>query len=133
MELRRKSVAARNQTEYTRDMAETPDKEPSEAEPAQDPQSGGRPISDSLREAVEGAFAATGLTRDRAQDLSDRTRDRAQDLVEEVSRLGRDAREALDGMRLVSRDEMAGLSDRIAGIEARLEALESRSGHDSDG
>ena len=28
-----------------------------------------RPLSDSLREAVEGAFAATGLTRDRAQDL----------------------------------------------------------------
>ena len=89
---------------------------------------GGRPISDSLREAVEGAFAATGLTRDRDQDLSDRTRDRAQDLVGEVSRLGRDAREALEGMRLVSRDEIEGLSGRIEELEARLGALESKSG-----
>ena len=90
----------------------------------------GRPLSDSLREAVEGAFAATGLTRDRVQDLGDQTRDRAQDLVGEVSRLGRDAREALEGMRLVSRDELADLSERLAGIEARIEAIEA--GLDSD-
>lgn len=94
---------------------------------------GGRPISDSLREAVEGAFAATGLTRDRAQDLGDRTRDRAQDLVGEVSRLGRDAREALEGMRLVSRDEIDELSARIEELEARLAALESGSGPDPEG
>ena len=97
-----------------------------------DPSGGGRPISDSLREAVEGAFAATGLTRDRAQDLSDRTRDRAQDLVGEVSRLGRDARDALEGMRLVSRDEIEELSGRIEELEARLGALESKSGPDPE-
>lgn len=114
-------------------MADSTEEGASEGGPAEDPQPGGRPISDSLREAVEGAFAATGLTRDKAQDLSDRTRDRAQDLVEEVSRLGRDAREALEGMRLVSRDEISGLSDRIDRIETRLEALESRSGSDADG
>jgi BMFP domain-containing protein YqiC len=125
-------LAAPNQTEYTRPVPQPPENRPDNR-----PENGGsgggssagsRPISDSLREAVEGAFAATGLTRDKAQDLSDRTRDRAQDLVGEVSRLGRDAREAFDGMRLVSRDEIADLSGRLEEIEARLEALESTAG-----
>ena len=101
---------------------------PGSDEPAGGSRSGGRPVSDSLREAVEGAFAATGITIDRAQDLGDRTRDRAQDLVGEVSRLGRDAREALEGMRLVSRDELAELSRRIGELETRLAALESGTG-----
>ena len=109
-------------------MAESPEKPAGSGDGADGPSGPGRPISDSLKEAVEGAFAATGLTRDRAQDLSDRTRDRAQDLVGEVSRLGRDAREALDGLRLVSRDEITGLSGRLEALEARIEALESGSG-----
>lgn len=113
-------------------MAEKPENGAPKEDSDQGESPAGRPISDSLREAVEGAFAATGLTRDRAQDLSDRTRDRAQDLVEEVSRLGRDAREAFEGMRLVSRDEIAGFSDRLDEIEARLEALESGSGPSTD-
>lgn len=106
-------------------MAEQSENRAGSGDSGEGSSSGGRPISDSLKEAVEGAFAATGLTRDRAQDLGDRTRDRAQDLVGEVSRLGRDAREALEGMRLVSRDEIAGLSDRIDELEARLDSIES--------
>jgi BMFP domain-containing protein YqiC len=113
-------------------MSEEPQKategSPGSDEQAGGSESGGRPVSDSLREAVEGAFAATGITMDKAQDLGDRTRDRAQDLVGEVSRLGRDARDALEGMRLVSRDELAELSRRIEGLEARLDAFESGSG-----
>lgn len=109
-------------------MTDSTEKPAGNGGPGEGSAGGGRPISDSLREAVEGAFAATGLTRDRAQDLSDRTRDRAQDLVGEVSRLGRDAREALEGMRLVSRDEIAELNGRIEELEARIKALESGAG-----
>ena len=126
-------LADRNQTEYTRSVAESPENPAGSGDRGDGPTGTGRPISDSLKEAVEGAFAATGLTIDRAQDLGDRTRDRAQDLVGEVSRLGRDAREALEGLRLVSRDEITGLSGRLEALEARIEALESRSGPSSEG
>ena len=109
-------------------MADSPEDPAGTESSGAAPPTGGRPVSDSLREAVEGAFAATGLTRDRAQEIGDRTRDRAQDLADEVSRLGRDARDALEGMRLVSRDEIAGLTGRIEEIEARLRVLESGTG-----
>lgn len=79
-----------------------------------------RPLSDGLREAVEGAFAATGLTRDRAQELTGRTRETAQDIVGEFSRMGQDAREALEGLRLISRDEFDSLVDRVEELERRL-------------
>lgn len=92
-----------------------------------------RAIPDSIREAVEGAFAATGLTRDRAQDLTEKTRDRAQDLVGEVSKLGQDARDALEGVRLVSRDELTSLGARIDEIEGRLARIErDRGGNDPE-
>ena len=81
---------------------------------------GQRPLSEGLREAVEGAFAATGLTRDRAQELTGRTRETAQDIVGEFSRMGQDAREALEGLRLVSRDEFDSLADRVEELERRL-------------
>lgn len=54
--------------------------------------SGGRGVPDGLKEAIEGAFAATGKTRAQAQDLTEKTRNRAQGLVDEVTRRGSDAR-----------------------------------------
>jgi uncharacterized protein Yka (UPF0111/DUF47 family) len=94
---------------------------------------GERPLSDSLLDAVEGAFAATGLTRDRAQELSDRTRDRAQDLVGEVSRVSQEAREALEGLKVAGRDEFDALAERVERLERRLDDFVNRSGEDADG
>jgi polyhydroxyalkanoate synthesis regulator phasin len=85
----------------------------------------GRGLPEGLREAIEGAFAATGKTRDRAQDLTGRTRNRAQGLVEGVSKRGTEARDTLEGLRLVSRDELRVLEDRIDELSARIEELES--------
>jgi polyhydroxyalkanoate synthesis regulator phasin len=89
---------------------------------------GGRGLPEGLREAIEGAFAATGKTRDRAQDLTGKTRDRAQGLVEGVSKRGTEARDTLEGLRLVSRDELRVLEEQIEELSARIEALESRGG-----
>jgi polyhydroxyalkanoate synthesis regulator phasin len=89
-----------------------------DGQPGED--AGQRPLSEGLREAVEGAFAATGLTRDRAQEISDRTRETAQDIVGEFSRMGQDAREALEGLRLVGRDEFDALVERVDELERRL-------------
>lgn len=118
-----------NQTEYTRPMAE----EDRESSGSGSSAGGERPLSDSLREAVEGAFAATGITRGRAQELSDRTRDRAQDLVGEVSRVSQEARDALEGLRLAGRDEFDALAERVERLESRLDDLAKRSGKDPGG
>ena len=48
--------------------------------------SGGRGVPDGLKEAIEGAFAATERTRAQAQDLTEKTRGRAQELVDEVTK-----------------------------------------------
>ncbi len=92
-----------------------------------DDKAGGRGIPDGLKEAIEGAFAATGRTRAQAQDLSEKTRSRAQGLVDEVTKRGSDARGTLDGLRLVSRDELRQLEDKIDGISSRLAKLEAKS------
>jgi polyhydroxyalkanoate synthesis regulator phasin len=94
---------------------------------------GGRGLPEGLREAIEGAFAATEKTRDRAQDLSGRTRDRAQGLVDEVSRRGIGARGTIEGLRLVSRDELRALEQRVEELSERLSMLESRSGSEDEG
>lgn len=96
------------------------------AESAED-KTGGRGIPDGLKEAIEGAFAATGRTRAQAQDLSEKTRNRAQGLVDEVTKRGSDARGTLDGLRLVSRDELRQLEEKIDGISSRLAKLEAES------
>jgi len=85
-----------------------------------------------LREAIEGAFAATEKTRDRAQDLTGRTMDRAQGLVDEVSRRGMDARGSLEGLRLVSRDELHSLETRLEELAERVAKLESGSGSEAE-
>lgn len=89
---------------------------------------GGRGLPEGLREAIEGAFAATGKTRGRAQDLTGKTKDRAQDLVEGVSRRGSGAKGTLDGLRLVSRDELRVMERRIDELSARIDQLESENG-----
>ena len=93
----------------------------------------GRGLPEGLREAIEGAFAATEKTRDRAQDLTGRTKDRAQGLVDGVSRRGLDARGTLDGLRLVSRDELRELELGVEELAERLSKLESESGSAADG
>jgi polyhydroxyalkanoate synthesis regulator phasin len=93
----------------------------------------GRGLPEGLREAIEGAFAASEKTRDRAQDLTGRTKDRAQGLVDGVSRRGLDARGTLDGLRLVSRDELRELELRVEELAERLSKLESESGSAADG
>ncbi|MBN8868163.1 MAG: hypothetical protein J0H98_11470 [Solirubrobacterales bacterium] len=95
--------------------------------------SGGRGIPDGLKEAIEGAFAATERTRAQAQDLTEKTRSRAQGLVDEVSKRGSDARGTLDGLRLVSRDELRQLEERIDEISSRLAELERKSKSQPDG
>ena len=93
-----------------------------------DENEGGRGLPDGLREAIEGAFAATGKTRGRAQDLTGKTRNRAQGLVEGVSRRGSATKGTLDGLRLVSRDELRALEDRLEQLSARIDQLESENG-----
>ncbi len=117
------------QTEYTRNVDDQSDRDPGKTEHEGEE----RPLSDSLREAVEGAFAATGLTRDRAQELTDRTRDRAQDLVGEVSRMGQDARGALEGLRVVGREEFDSLVGRVEALERRIRESGDDPGKSADG
>ncbi|MBK5232718.1 MAG: hypothetical protein JJE13_07020 [Thermoleophilia bacterium] len=104
----------------------------------------GRGIPDGLREAIEGAFAATektraqahdlsDKTRDRAQGFSDKTKDRAQGLVDEVSKRGSDARGTLEGLRLVSRDELRDLEDKIDELSSRIAKLEAKPKPQVDG
>jgi len=93
----------------------------------------GRGIPDGLREAIEGAFAATEKTRAQAQGLSEKTRDRAQGLVDEVSRRGQGARGTLEGLRLVSRDELRQLEDKIEALSSRIAELEAKSKPQVDG
>ncbi|HMT05313.1 MAG: hypothetical protein KDB48_10080 [Solirubrobacterales bacterium] len=95
--------------------------------------SGARSVPDGLKEAIEGAFAATGRTRAQAQDLTEKTRSRAQGLVDEVSKRGSDARDTLEGLRLVSRDEMRQLEEKIDDISSRLAELEQKSKSQPEG
>jgi len=101
-----------------------PDKEDKES---------GRGIPAGLREAIDGAFAASERTRAQAQGLSDKTRAQAQGLVDEVSRRGQDARGTLDGLRLVSRDELRIIEDRIEELSSRIAELEAKSKPQVDG
>ena len=94
---------------------------------------GPRGIPEGLRDAIEGAFAATEKTKDRAQGLSDKTRDRAQVLVDEVSKRGSDARGTLEGMRLVNRDDLRDLELAIAHRSSRVAKFEAEAKPQVDG
>ena len=83
---------------------------------------GTRGLPDGLREAIEGAFAATGKTRDRARSL-----------VDEFTKRGQDARGTLEGMRLVSRDDMRKIEENIELLSSRVAKLERKSKPEADG
>jgi polyhydroxyalkanoate synthesis regulator phasin len=100
-----------------------------------------RGISENLREAIERTFAATAEsaagTRGRAQELLDEVSRRGQGAREVVAQRGQEARdassgaaarviEAVEGMRLPSREDLRELQDRLGALERRLAALESQ-------
>ena len=100
-----------------------------------------RNIPDALREAIERTFAATA-------DSAAETGERAQAALDEVSRRGQKVREAvtdraqeagqasasaaskvveaIEGMRLASRDDVRELERRIEELSARIKRLESK-------
>jgi polyhydroxyalkanoate synthesis regulator phasin len=100
-----------------------------------------RGVPDSLRTAIERTFAATA-------EGAAGTRERAGEVLDEVARRGRGAREALDrraqearesseraasrvidaieGMRLASREEVRELSKRVEELSRRVEELEAK-------
>ena len=100
-----------------------------------------RGVPDSVRAAIERTFAAT------AEGAAE-TRDRAGAALDEVSRRGREARktvagraqearesssgaanrviEAIEGMRLASREELRELSKQIDELTKRVEELEAK-------
>lgn len=110
---------------------------------------GGAPkgVSDSLREAIERTFAATTEAGERAQELLDEVTRRGRGARESVSQRGQDAREAIsqrgqgaqeassgaaarlveaiEGMRLATRDELRLLEKQVAELSARVDALEA--------
>ena len=116
-------------------------------------QSGGgeapRGVSESLREAIERTFAATTEAGERAQELLDEVTRRGRGARESVSQRGQDAREAIsqrgqeaqeassgaaarlveaiEGMRLATRDELRLLEKQVAELSARVDALEADS------
>ena len=101
-----------------------------------------RGLSEALRTAIERTFAATA-------DSAAETRERAQELLDEVSRRGREAREAvarrgqeaqeasaeaaarvveaIEGMRLPSREELRSIESRLDELAKRVAALEAKS------
>jgi polyhydroxyalkanoate synthesis regulator phasin len=100
-----------------------------------------RGVSESLRTAIERTFAATA-------ESAAGTRDRAGGVLDEVSKRGRGAREAvagraqearessgvaanrvieaIEGMRLASRDEVRELSRQLDELAKRVAALEDQ-------
>jgi polyhydroxyalkanoate synthesis regulator phasin len=104
----------------------------------QDPAKG---VPDSVRTAIERTFAATA-------EGAAGTRERAGEVLDEVARRGREARhavagraqdaresssgaasrviEAIEGMRLASRDDVRALSKQIEDLSRRVEELEAK-------
>jgi polyhydroxyalkanoate synthesis regulator phasin len=91
--------------------------------------SDGPGVPDGLRTAIERTFAAT------AEGAAE-TRERAGAALDEVTRRGRDAREssrgaagkvieAIEGMRLATRDEVRELSAQVEALSKRIEKLEA--------
>jgi len=108
-----------------------------------------RGVSESLREAVERTFSATTEAGERAQELLDEVTRRGRDAADTVSQRGQDAREAIsqrgqgaqeasagaaarlveaiEGMRLATRDELRALETEIERLSKRVSDLESES------
>ena len=100
-----------------------------------------RGVPDSLRAAIERTFAATA-------EGAAQSRERAGEVLDEVARRGREAREAvtgrahdaresseraasrvidaIEGMRLASREEVRELSKQVEELSRRVEELEAK-------
>jgi polyhydroxyalkanoate synthesis regulator phasin len=96
-----------------------------------------RGIPDSLREAIERTFAATAEASGRAQELLDEVARRGQGAREAITQRGQEAQEAsagaasrvieaIEGMRLASREDMRELEEKLAELSRRVAALETR-------
>jgi polyhydroxyalkanoate synthesis regulator phasin len=81
-----------------------------------------REAAEALRAAVDKTFQSTV---DQASASRDRAQNRAQDIVDELSQAAGRVRDALDDLRVATREDLKELSDRLGSIESRLSALES--------
>jgi polyhydroxyalkanoate synthesis regulator phasin len=81
-----------------------------------------RDAADQLRTAVDRTLQATvgqaTASRGRAQE-------RAQDIVEELSQAAGRVRDALDDLRVATREDVKEIGDRLAEIESRVAKLET--------
>jgi polyhydroxyalkanoate synthesis regulator phasin len=109
--------------------------------PEERKQGEGRVVPDSLRTAIERTFAATA-------EGTAQSRERAGEMLDEVSRRGREAREAvgaraqearessagaasrvieaIEGMRLASREDIRELTKKVEELSRRVERLEAK-------
>jgi polyhydroxyalkanoate synthesis regulator phasin len=114
-----------------------------------------RGLSDALRDAIERTFASSAgsatETRERAAELLDDVVRRGQEAREavgqagrRVARRGQEARdasaelgarvlEAIQGMRLPTRDDLAGLREDLEALERRLDDLERELDRNAEG
>jgi polyhydroxyalkanoate synthesis regulator phasin len=95
--------------------------------PEQQKEGEGRGLPEALREAIERTFAATA-------DSAAEAGGRAQGMLDEVSRRGQKARdaassviEAIEGMRLATREDMRALEKQVESLSERVRRLESKS------
>jgi polyhydroxyalkanoate synthesis regulator phasin len=101
-----------------------------------------RGVPEGLREAIERTFAATAQTRERAGDLLDEVARRGQEAREAVIDRTQEAGEAsagmasrvveaIEGLRLATKDDVRELEAKVAELSKRVAALESPRGPDT--
>jgi polyhydroxyalkanoate synthesis regulator phasin len=95
--------------------------------PEQQKEGEGRGLPEALRDAIERTFAATA-------DSAAGAGGRAQEMLDEVSRRGQKARdaassviEAIEGMRLATREDVRALEKQLESLSERVQRLESKS------
>jgi len=81
-------------------------------------------VQDSLREAVERTFAATAQTRERAGELLDEVARRGQEAQEASAGLAGRVVDAIEGLRLATKDDVRELEASLAELSKRVAALE---------
>ena len=92
---------------------------------------------DPLREAIERTFAATAETRGRAAELLDEVSKRGKDAREAIGKQAHEAQEAstgaaqrvieaVEGMRLATRDDVKELEQQVAELSRRVADLEGK-------
>lgn len=80
-----------------------------------------REAAESLRSAVDRTFQATV---DQAAASRERAQGRAQDIVDELSQAAGRVREALDELRVATKDDVREIGDRLDALERRVAELE---------